>query len=189
MLTENQLRQIMPNLSAAKAASFLPHLNDAMTEYGTNRCCAPRRSLRSSRTSRASSAGWKRSGGRRRRRAATSQPTDLAQRLGNTETGRRPALQGARADPAHRPRQLPSASAGLLGIDLVAAPALAAAPEARVREPRACSGRRMRAERTGRRGGLPRRSRAASTAGSTGSPIGSCTSTGRRPCSRPASRR
>jgi predicted chitinase len=33
MLTESQLRQIMPNLPAAKAAAFLPHLNDAMAEH------------------------------------------------------------------------------------------------------------------------------------------------------------
>ncbi len=34
MLTEDQLRQVMPNLPAAKAAAMLPHLNRAMAEYG-----------------------------------------------------------------------------------------------------------------------------------------------------------
>ena len=36
MLTEDQLRQIMPNLPAAKAALLLPHVNRAMAEYGIN---------------------------------------------------------------------------------------------------------------------------------------------------------
>ena len=36
MLTEDQLRRIMPNLPAAKAAGLLPHLNRAMAEYGIN---------------------------------------------------------------------------------------------------------------------------------------------------------
>src|SRR5574343_489373 len=34
MLTPDQLGRIMPNLPAAKAALFLPHLNAAMTEFG-----------------------------------------------------------------------------------------------------------------------------------------------------------
>ena len=36
MITETQLRQIMPNLSAAKLTAFLPHLNRAMAEYAIN---------------------------------------------------------------------------------------------------------------------------------------------------------
>jgi putative chitinase len=35
-LTSEQLRAIMPNLSAARAAEFLPHLNAVMTEYEIN---------------------------------------------------------------------------------------------------------------------------------------------------------
>jgi predicted chitinase len=36
MLSEGQLRQIMPNLPTAKAAGLLPHLNRAMAEYRIN---------------------------------------------------------------------------------------------------------------------------------------------------------
>ena len=36
MLTETQLRQIMPNLPAAKASLLLPHLTRAMADYGIN---------------------------------------------------------------------------------------------------------------------------------------------------------
>jgi predicted chitinase len=35
-VTLNQLRQIMPNLSAQKAQEYLPHLNNAMAEAGIN---------------------------------------------------------------------------------------------------------------------------------------------------------
>ena len=36
MVTDDQLRQIMPNLNAAKRAAYLPHLQSAMQEFGIN---------------------------------------------------------------------------------------------------------------------------------------------------------
>ena len=34
MITESQLKQVMPRLSAAKLALYLPHLNQALQSFG-----------------------------------------------------------------------------------------------------------------------------------------------------------
>lgn len=106
MLSDRQLRQIMPRLGAAKASSFQPHLDDAMARWEVDTWRARRPSPRSSATSRL--------------------PTRAARR-GNTEPGDGKRYKG------RGPIQVTGRSddqrfGTLLGIDLVGQPALAATP-------------------------------------------------------------
>src|SRR5262245_58265588 len=132
MLTENQLRQIMPNLPAAKAASFLPHLNHAMAEYGIesmSRTAAFVAQLaHESGEFRWMEEIWGPTPAQRR----YEPETDLSKRLGNTQVGDGKRFKG------RGPIQLTGRAnyqrfGGLLGVDLVAAPEQAAATEAAFR--------------------------------------------------------
>lgn len=132
MVTENQLRQIMPNLPAAKAALLLPHLNRAMAEYGidsTLRTAAFVAQLaHESGEFRWMEEIWGPTSAQRRYEPVT----DLSKRLGNTQPGDGKRFKG------RGPIQLTGRAnyqrfGGLLSIDLVAAPEQAAAPEAAFR--------------------------------------------------------
>lgn len=132
MLTEAQLRQIMPNLPAAKAALFLPHLNRAMAEYGIDsmlRTAAFVAQLaHESGEFRWMEEIWGPTDAQRRYEPVT----DLSKRLGNTEPGDGKRFKG------RGPIQLTGRAnyqrfGGLLGIDLAGAPEQAAAPEAAFR--------------------------------------------------------
>jgi predicted chitinase len=128
MLNANQLRQIMPNLAAAKVASFLPHLNRAMAEYGIDtmqRTAAFIAQLaHESGEFRWMEEIWGPTAAQRR----YEPDSDLSRRLGNTQPGDGFRFKG------RGPIQLTGRAnyqrfGGLLGVDLVAAPEQAAAPE------------------------------------------------------------
>ena len=132
MLTEAQLRAIMPNLPATKAAVLLPHLNKAMAEYGIDsmmRTAAFVAQLaHESGEFRWMEELWGPTPAQRRYEPVT----DLSQRLGNTEPGDGKRFKG------RGPIQLTGRAnyqrfGGLLGLDLVGAPERAAAPEAAFR--------------------------------------------------------
>ena len=128
MLTATQLRQIMPNLQDAKAATLLPHLNEAMAEYGINtmqRAAAFIAQLaHESGEFRWMEEIWGPTAAQRR----YEPETDLSKRLGNSRTGDGFRFKG------RGPIQLTGRAnyqrfGGLLGVDLVAAPEQAAAPQ------------------------------------------------------------
>ena len=132
MLTENQLRQIMPNLSAAKAASFLPHLNDAMTEYGIESMSRTAAFVAQLAHESGEFRWMEEIWGPTSAQGRYEPVTDLSKRLGNTQPGDGQRFKG------RGPIQLTGRAnyqrfGGLLGIDLVAAPEQAAAPEAAFR--------------------------------------------------------
>jgi predicted chitinase len=128
MLSESQLRQIMPNLSAAKLTPLLPHLNGAMVEYAIN---TPARAAafvaqlaHESGEFRWMEEIWGPTSAQRR----YEPPADLAKRLGNVQPGDGKRFKG------RGPIQLTGRAnyqrfGKLLGIDLVAAPERAAAPD------------------------------------------------------------
>lgn len=128
MLTESQLREIMPNLSAAKLAAFLPHLNKAMSEYGINtmrRAAAFVAQLaHESGEFRWMEEIWGPTAAQRRYEPETT----LSKRLGNSAPGDGKRFKG------RGPIQLTGRAnyqrfGRLLGVDLVADPARAASPE------------------------------------------------------------
>lgn len=106
MLSDRQLRQIMPHLAAAKAAAFQPHLNDAMAHWEVDTSARTAAFVAQQRY----------------------EPTaDLAARRGNTEPGNGKRYKG------RGPIQVTGRSddqrfGTLLGIDLVGQPELAATP-------------------------------------------------------------
>jgi putative chitinase len=127
MLTESQLRQIMPNLRAAKAAALLPHLNRAMAEYAIN--SAPRAAAFVAQLAHESGEFrwmeeiWGPTAAQRR----YEPETDLSRRLGNTAAGDGKRFKG------RGPIQLTGRAnylrfGGLLGVDLVTAPEQAVEP-------------------------------------------------------------
>lgn len=128
MLSESQLRQIMPNLSAARLAPLLPHLNGAMAEYGIN---TPARAAafvaqlaHESGEFRWMEEIWGPTSAQRRYEPAT----DLSKQLGNVQPGDGRRFKG------RGPIQLTGRAnyqrfGKLLGVDLVAAPERAAAPD------------------------------------------------------------
>lgn len=128
MLTEAQLRAIMPNLPASKAALYLPHLNAAMTEYGIDsmlRTAAFVAQLaHESGEFRWMEEIWGPTEAQRRYEPVT----DLSKRLGNVQPGDGKRFKG------RGPIQLTGRAnyqrfGGLLSVDLLAAPEQAAAPD------------------------------------------------------------
>lgn len=127
MLNEPQLRRIMPNLAAAKCQSYLPHLNQAMREYEVNtmlRTAAFIAQLaHESGEFRFMEELWGPTPAQRRYEPVC----DLATRLGNTEAGDGRRFKG------RGPIQITGRFnyrkyGGLLGVDLIASPELAATP-------------------------------------------------------------
>lgn len=128
MLTDAQLQQIMPNLAAAKRALLLPHLNRAMQDHGVDtalRCAAFVAQLaHESGEFRWMEEIW----GPTAAQLRYEPPGDLARRLGNTQPGDGQRFKGR--GPIQITGRFNYAKYGeLLGVDLVADPARAAAPE------------------------------------------------------------
>lgn len=128
MLSDAQLREIMPRLPAARLPTLLPHLNSAMAEYAID---TPARAAafvaqlaHESGEFRWMEEIWGPTDAQRR----YDPPSTLASRLGNTQPGDGRRFKG------RGPIQLTGRAnyqrfGQLLGIDLVAAPERAAAPE------------------------------------------------------------
>jgi predicted chitinase len=123
----SQLRQIMPNLAAAKAEQLLPHLNDAMVEFGIDtkaRASAFVAQLaHESGEFRWMQEIWGPTAAQRRYEPVS----ELAKRLGNTQAGDGKRFKG------RGPIQLTGRAnyqrfGQLLGIDLVNGPERAADP-------------------------------------------------------------
>ncbi len=128
MLTDVQLRQIMPNLAAAKLALYLPPLNAAMQACGVNtmlRTAAFIAQLaHESGEFRWMEEIWGPTDAQRR----YEPPNALAAKLGNTQAGDGKRFKG-RGPIQITGRFNYAKYGGLLGIDLIADPARAATPE------------------------------------------------------------
>ena len=127
MLDAPQLRQIMPNVPAAKVSKFLPHLNDAMAQYGITSAARASAFLaqlaHESGEFRWMEEIWGPTTAQRRYEPVT----ELAKRLGNVQPGDGRRYKG------RGPIQLTGRAnyqrfGQLLGIDLVAEPERAASP-------------------------------------------------------------
>jgi len=128
MITDDQLKQVMPNLPAAKRALYLPHLNAAMTAYGVD---TPLRTAafvaqlaHESGEFRWMEEIW----GPTAAQLRYEPPSDLATKLGNTQAGDGKRFKG-RGPIQITGRFNYAKFGGLLGLDLVGNPALAATPE------------------------------------------------------------
>ena len=128
MLSDVQLRQIMPNLAAAKLPLYLPALNRAMQTYGVDtmlRTAAFIAQLaHESGEFRWMEEIWGPTDAQRR----YEPPSDLAAKLGNTQAGDGKLFKG-RGPIQITGRFNYKKYGGLLGIDLTANPALAATPD------------------------------------------------------------
>jgi putative chitinase len=128
MLIGTQLRQIMPNVSAAKVDQLLPYLNSAMQEYGINSAARASAFLaqlaHESGEFRWMEEIWGPTTAQRRYEPVT----ELARRLGNREPGDGKRFKG------RGPIQLTGRAnyqrfGELLGVDLVSQPERAAQPD------------------------------------------------------------
>ena len=128
MLTDVQLRQIMPNLAAAKLPFYLPALNLAMQGYEVNTALRTAAFIaqlaHESGEFRWMEEIWGPTDAQRR----YEPPNALAAKLGNTEAGDGQRFKG-RGPIQITGRFNYARYGGLLGIDLVADPPLAATPE------------------------------------------------------------
>ena len=128
MLTDTQLQRIMPNLPQTKLQLYLPHLNQAMQTYGVDtllRTAAFIAQLaHESGEFRWMEELWGPTAAQRR----YEPPSDLAKRLGNTQPGDGQRYKGR--GPIQITGRFNYKKFGdLLGIDLIADPAVAATPE------------------------------------------------------------
>ena len=128
MLTDAQLAKIMPNLAAARRALYLPHLNAAMQANGVTTLLRiagfVAQLAHESGEFRWMEELWGPSPAQRRYEPAN----ELAKRLGNTEAGDGRRFKGR--GPIQITGRFNYTKFGtLLGIDLAAAPELAATPE------------------------------------------------------------
>ena len=128
MLTDAQLQQIMPNLASAKRALYLPHLNAAMQAHGI---ATPLRTAafvaqlaHESGEFRWMEEIW----GPTAAQLRYEPPGTLAAKLGNTQAGDGKRFKG-RGPIQITGRFNYATFGGLLGLDLVGNPALAATPE------------------------------------------------------------
>ncbi len=128
MLTDVQLRQIMPNLGAAKLPLYLPALNLAMQSYDVNTALRTAAFIaqlaHESGEFRWMEEIWGPTDAQRRYEA----PNALAAKLGNTEAGDGQRFKG-RGPIQITGRFNYARYGGLLGIDLAAEPPLAATPD------------------------------------------------------------
>ena len=128
MLTDAQLQQIMPNLASARRGLYLPHLDAAMTAYAID---TPLRTAafvaqlaHESGEFRWMEEIWGPTAGQLR----YEPPGTLAAKLGNTQAGDGKRFKG-RGPIQITGRFNYATFGGLLGLDLVGNPALAATPE------------------------------------------------------------
>jgi len=127
MLTEMQLRQIMPTLGAPRAEALLPFLNGAMASYGVT--TLPRAAAFVAQLAHESGEfRWMEEiWGPTATQKRYEPPSDLAARLGNTEAGDGLRFKGR--GPIQITGRFNYQRFGQqLGIDLVARPELAATP-------------------------------------------------------------
>ncbi|HEX8438344.1 LysM peptidoglycan-binding domain-containing protein [Archangium sp.] len=119
-VSEAQLRQIMPNLSAAKAKEYLPHINRAMAEAGIN---TPKRQAAF-----LAQLGHESGGLRYMEEIASGSAYEGRRDLGNTQPGDGVRFKGR--GPIQLTGRSNYAAAGrALGLDLVNNPRQAATPE------------------------------------------------------------
>ena len=87
MITDGQLQQIMPGLSAAKRATYLPHLNDTLAAYGITSPLRIAAFLAQIAHESGQLKFWEEIWGPTAAQKRYEPPGDLATRLGNTQRG------------------------------------------------------------------------------------------------------
>ena len=129
MLDDAQLRKIMPALAAAKRRLYLPHLNAAMRASGIGATMLRTAAFIAQLAHESGEFRWMEEiWGPTAAQLRYEPPSELAQRLGNTQPGDGKRFKGR--GPIQITGRFNYAAYGkLLGRDLVAGPALAAAPE------------------------------------------------------------
>jgi len=128
MLTDAQLQQIMPNLASARRALFLPHLNRAMQEHAVDTALRSAAFVAQLAHESGEFRWMEEIWGPTVAQLRYEPPSELAQRLGNTQPGDGKRFKGR--GPIQITGRFNYGKYGaLLGIDLLADPARAAAPE------------------------------------------------------------
>jgi putative chitinase len=128
MLTDAQLQTIMPNLAAAKRALYLPHLNAAMAAHGIDSALRTAAFIAQLAHESGEFRWMEEIWGPTAAQLRYEPPSDLAKRLGNTQAGDGKRFKGR--GPIQITGRFNYQTYGdLLGIDLAAEPARAAAPE------------------------------------------------------------
>ena len=128
MLTDAQLQKIMPNLATAKRALYLPHLNTAMAAHGIDTALRTAAFIAQLAHESGEFRWMEEIWGPTAAQLRYEPPGDLAKRLGNTQAGDGKRFKGR--GPIQITGRFNYQTYGdLLGIDLTAEPARAAAPE------------------------------------------------------------
>jgi putative chitinase len=128
MLTDAQLKQIMPNLPQAKLLLYLPHLNAAMDSHGVDTVLRMAAFVAQLAHESGEFRWMEEIWGPTAAQLRYEPPGDLAKRLGNTRPGDGKLFKGR--GPIQITGRFNYQKYGdLLGIDLTANPALAATPE------------------------------------------------------------
>lgn len=128
MITDSQLQQIMPTLSQAKRQMYLPFLNAIPPMYGINSPLREAAFLAQIAHESGELKFWEEIWGPTAAQKRYEPPSDLAQRLGNTQTGDGKRYRG------RGPIQITGRAnykkyGGLLNMDLEGNPDLAATPQ------------------------------------------------------------
>ena len=128
MISEQQLKQIMPNLATAKVQLYMPHLNRAMQTYGVNTMLRTAAFIAQLAHESAEFRFMEELWGPIPAQVRYEPPSDLARRLGNTQPGDGKRFKGR--GPIQITGRFNYRKYGdLLGIDLVAHPEMAAQPD------------------------------------------------------------
>ena len=128
MITEPQLKSIMPNLAAQKLRLYLPHLNAAMQTYGVDTLLRTAAFVAQLAHESAEFRFMEEIWGPIPAQTRYEPPSDLAKRLGNTQAGDGKRFKGR--GPIQITGRFNYKKYGdLLATDLVGQPALAAQPE------------------------------------------------------------
>ena len=127
MITETQLKSIMPNLAALKLQLYLPHLNTAMQTYGVNTMLRTAAFVAQLAHESAEFRFMEEIWGPIPAQTRYEPPSELAKRLGNTQAGDGKRFKGR--GPIQITGRFNYKKYGdLLGTDLVLQPDLAAQP-------------------------------------------------------------
>ncbi|HEX6708378.1 MAG TPA: glycoside hydrolase family 19 protein [Albitalea sp.] len=128
MITESQLKQVMPHLPAQKLQLYLPHLNAAMRAHGVDSALRTAAFVAQLAHESGEFRFMEEIWGPIAAQLRYEPPSDLAQRLGNTDPGDGQRFKGR--GPIQITGRFNYRKYGdLLGIDLVAEPERAAQPE------------------------------------------------------------